>query len=204
MIISPKEPVTKTIAVVTSDSENVYIRFPETNEDFKSIIKNRLYFWDGWEYMRWRKRTNGARDRHAEIIRILLESGFIVESDEESIKKAQLKDYEKEHTRWVKAKNNLFVFGWYYNEDCYHEARKLPASRYDKPNVTVPMEYYEEVIDFCEINNFYIYESAKDLIELAKAKMNNILFFDEIENEDVFVDSDGIEQNKIDESLLDV
>lgn len=190
MIISPKEPVTKTIAYVYSDDNNVYIKFPESNEDFKDLIKNRLYFWDGWSTMRWCKKTRHPEHRHPEIIRLLLENGFIVESDEDNIKKAQLKDYIPESTRWVSAKDDKFRFCWYWNEDCYDEVRKLPASHYDKPCVTIPMEYYEEVIDFCEINGFDIKQSARNLIEQAKQKLNNILFFNcEEEYESVKTDN---------------
>ena len=177
MIISPKEPVSKTIAIVYSDNNNVYIKYPESNEDFRALVKNRLYFWDGWDMMRWRKKTECPEHRHPEIIRLLLENGFVVESDKDNIEKAQAKNYMPESTKWVSEKNGMFRFCWYRSEDCYDEVKKLPASRYDKPCITVPMEYYEEVIDFCDINNFDIRKSAIDLIEQAKTKLDNILFF---------------------------
>lgn len=201
MIISPKELITKTIAYVYSDNNNVYIKFPESNDTFKDLIKNRLYFWDGWNTMRWRKKTKYPEHRHPEIIRLLLENGFIVESDEDNVKKAQTKDYIPENTKWVSEKNNMFRFCWYRNEDCYNEVRKLPASRYDKPCVTVPMEYYEEVIDFCNINGFYIKQSAKNLIEQAKKRLDNILFFDCAEEEKAINTNDGY---VIHPDLLDV
>lgn len=199
MIISPKKPTTKTIAIVTNDNKHIYIKFPETNDNFRNIVKSRLYFWE-WIRMEWCKDTKKPLHRKAEIIRKLLEGGFIVESDDVSILRAQKKDYDPEPTRWVIAKDGLFKFRWYYNEDCYSEVRKLPASKYDKPYVTVPMEYYEEVVDFCEINNFFIYESAANLIEEAKQKLNNILFFCDTE----IIAKKEDDQYTIDKSLLDV
>lgn len=180
MIISPKESITKTIVQVYSDNEHVYLKFPETNDTFRKLVKSRLYYWDSYPNMRWCKNTNKPSDRQAEITRLLLESGFMVDTDNDTITRAQHRNYESEHTRWIENKDNhYFRFCWYWSEDCYNEVRKLPASHYDKPCVIVPLEYYEEVIDFAQINNFVMTNNAVQLIDIAKQKMQSILFFEE-------------------------
>lgn len=202
MIISPRKPVTKTIVVVSSDKSNVYIKFPETNEDFKMLIKNRHYFWDGWDTMRWRKKTKLPNDRHCDIVKALLENGFIVESNEEHIVKMQSGNYEPESLRWIKAKGNHFRFCWYRSEDCYNEVRKLPASKYDKPCVIVPMEYYEDVIDFADINGFKMTPSALSLVEKAKQRLDSVLFFDNLPKSEKPIQKTS--DFTIDKILLDV
>ena len=39
-----------------------------------------------------------------------------------------------------------FAIEWRRNEDYYEVARKLPRSRYGKPFVVVPQEYFDEVL----------------------------------------------------------
>lgn len=82
--------------------------------------------------------------------------------------------YEKEIRRWVQvvAKGEYkgwFLLGWRYSEDCYEAAKKITASKYDKPHVVVPQEHYDQVMDFAQRYGFYISPAAAKLAQLVEA-----------------------------------
>ena len=54
------------------------------------------------------------------------------------------------------------------NDNLYKAARKLPGSKWDKPSVVVPVEQFEEVIDFAGMYGFKLSEGAQEIASQAR------------------------------------
>jgi hypothetical protein len=63
-----------------------------------------------------------------------------------------------------------FAIEWWPSAgDFYREAKRLAASRYDKPSVVVPAEQFVEVLGFAEVHGFELSPGAAKLVEKARA-----------------------------------
>lgn len=175
--LRPERAVTETVAEILAAESSVELRFPEKREDFRQVVRFGLGY--TWETNRWlRKVTKWAgdpRDRAAEAGRELLAKGFVVRILDPVVReKAVSGDFEPECTRWVKLRvadprKGWFAIAWgERNEKLYAAARKLPGSRYEKGEVLVPSEQYEQVIDFAELNGFRLSDGAREAAEEAQ------------------------------------
>jgi hypothetical protein len=171
--IRPELSKTETVAEIILSDDALKVNFPEKRNDFWEIIKNDLNFnWSGeyWERHLGFKQGNPF-DRLVEVGNKLLSNGFIVLIyDKELRKRAINGEYTQECTRWISSLENkdILLVSWGRNEDFYKSARKLPASKYNKPYVTVKPEHFEAVEDFTKMYNFEISEGAKKVIAKAK------------------------------------
>jgi len=180
--VRPENPRTETVAEIRVKENTVEIFFPEKREDFREIVKNDLRMkWDG----KWKRdlllRNGTPEDRAAEAGHKLLAAGFIIRIFDDAIReKAITGDYEPECTSWILARIKGDYAGWLAiiwsrEDDFYDAARKLPGSRYSKPNVIVRPEHYEEILDFAEMYGFRIAEKAQALIDAARITKENTL-----------------------------
>lgn len=161
-----KEPV----KIVIKDD---YIRlYFHKDDNFIKFVKSENYKWD---YV-WERKINwlagNILDRAKEIGNKLLNEGYgIIAPTKEILDGAIKGEYEKEITRWIlnRKDTDLLAIWWRDKDDnLYSKARKITSSKWSSPSVTVKKEHYSEVLDFAEMNNFYVAESALKLIEKYK------------------------------------
>ena len=176
--VRPDEPVSDLAARVWCSDGVLFARFPEYNEDFRDAMHRQNLSWQRSE-RRWRRKLQPwhgrLRDRLVELCCEIIAAGFVCEIPHADLAEAvHEEDYEEEHTRWVLRRTagdyeDWFVIVWDRDvEDLYEEARDLPGSRYDKPDVVVPADAYDAVRDFAEKYDFRLSESAKALAEATE------------------------------------
>lgn len=173
--VAPKECKYKGIVEIKA-TDKVIKAFYEKNEKFIEIVKSLNYKWNGvWE------RTLGWNmgsyiDRAAELGNVLLNEGFSVCIFNEEIRRKAIEgDYVTECRKWILFKNsklNIWIID--KNDFLYKKARKLSGSSWDSPNVTVPIQNYEEVLDFAELYGFKITETVEKAIKEYKEKTESI------------------------------
>lgn len=214
IIVRPEDPKTETLVWLRVDGDKVAIDFPEKDEDFREIVRGLNYRWQETEWAR----IIGARagdpiHRVAELGRTLLAKGFSVVFPDELMREMAVSgEYEPECPRQVLARTSgehegWFVLWWMYKEDCYDAAKQITASRYDKPNVVVPPEQFEEVIDFAKIHKFRFSQGAFELVAQAKAMRESALVVSVEEkgvdwsDEDLNIPTLGWEDDDLDDDI---
>jgi len=179
--IQPENKQYNTIAEIKVSDDMVTVYYPR-NDEFYSIVKKQLnYTWSGSEwYKEISYKTGSAAERAAELGNRLLNTGFpIMILDPEIRRKAIKADYEPEHHRWIARRisgdyEDWFSISWTRDNDMYHEARRLPQSRYSSPDVVVKAEYYIEIQEFAELYDFRFSPGAKELIKEARERERTI------------------------------
>jgi len=171
-VIKPSEPVSQTIADISLKKDNIFILFPEKNNDFKEIIKEHGYRWNsGWE-KKLSFKTEDTEDRIAEVGHALLAGGFCIRVINSEIREKIISEnFIQEHTRWISVLSNkpaYFYIQWEYGDNMYDEARRITGARYDKPGIIVPMEHIDEILDFASLYKFKFSPQAGKLIEKAR------------------------------------
>lgn len=174
--VRPETPATETVAEIKAADNKVTVKFPEKREDFRLLIKQHGFTWTGDSWTRQLNTRNGnQQDRAAEIGHILLGSGFVIRIYDEAIRELAINGgYEEEQTRWITLytsgdnKGRLCI-GWGRDDDFYSAAKRLPTARYVKPDLSVAIEQFEQVLDFAEINGFSISVKAQEAIDHARA-----------------------------------
>lgn len=177
--VRPEKPITETVAEIRAGEKFVEVSFPEKREDFRQLVRYQLgYTWSKGKLV-WRrdlKVTNGTpHDRAAELGNRLLAAGFPIRVFDDTLRgHAVYGTFEPESKRWIAKRTSgkydgWFVITWPREEDFYKAAKRLRASKYDKPSIVVPAEQFQEVLDFAEMYQFSISDGAKSLIETAKA-----------------------------------
>lgn len=174
--VYPEKTVSNLVAEITiQNNKTIEVHYPERNEDFRLIMRGREFKWDdGWKRT-IDKFSGSVEDRAAEIGNKLLAAGFpILIYDEDIRKRAVAGEYSPEPTRWIMAVVDGNYKGWlsiswpYEGDNYYDAARKIPGSKYNRPNVVVPPESYQEVLGFAKIYDFSISEKAQTIIETSK------------------------------------
>lgn len=170
-----KPPRTETIATVSIAGNAVRVHFPEKREDFGDVVKAFDCHWSPPYWQRDMDKLSGSvADRAAELCRRLLDARFCVLAPSAEVQQmAATGEFQKETRRWVQVVikgeyKGWFLLGWRYSEDCYEAAKRITASRYDKPYVVVPQEHYDQVLDFAQRYGFHVSPAAAKLAELAK------------------------------------
>jgi len=181
--VRPEKPVTETVAEIRALENCIEVHFPEKRDDFREIVKVQLGM--EWSVNRWTRKLvkiNGTpADRAAEAGHRLLAAGFPVRIfDDETRQKAITGTYGPEHTRWIMCRVSGDYLGylsikWGRKEDFYRAAKGIKRSRYYKSNVVVPPEYFDEVLDFAQLYDFRISESAQKAIDVARQARESML-----------------------------
>ena len=181
--IRPKEPKTETVAEIRLLENAFEIYFPEKREDFREIVKAQLKM--KWNNGRWSRRLDSksgtAADRTTEAGHVLLAAGFSIRIFDQEIREKAIKgEYEIEATRWLMARTSgeykgWFSLSWDRNEDFYKVARKIAGSKYSRPDVVVPSEQFEQVLDFANMYNFKLSPGAERVVESARKAKEDAL-----------------------------
>lgn len=176
--VRPEKPITETVTEIRIQGNVVEVSFPERRDDFREIVKRKLNMEWNRSAQSWQRKislTDGTpADRAAETGHRLLAAGFCIRIyDPELRQKAIDGNYEPESTRWISRHtggdyDGWFALSWNRGEDYYEVARRLPGSRWDKPNVVVPPEQFEEVLDFADMYGFSLSPGAEELVAQAR------------------------------------
>lgn len=191
--LRPVKPATETVADISIFKNYISISFFETNDDFKSIIKDHGFSWGGFGvgYKReCNKFTGSALDRATEICILLLKAGFIISIDDDRLKEKILKkEFEPEQKRWIFKRTSGQYNGWfaiqfeYGNERIYKASRAITGSKWSNPSVVVPSYQFEAILDLKDSFNFELSEGAKELLEQARKTKEESLIIDMSETE---------------------
>lgn len=170
--VSPKDPVTPTVAEIHVENDSVVVDFPEKREDFREIVKFRLGY--QWKRASWQHEFPSdplrVTDFAAETGHTLLASGFPIRIFNEEIRKKAIDSvFTPYPTRWIRARTygaypGWFSLSWKRPDDLYRAAIRLPGARYDSPNVVAPASSFEAVLDFAERYDFTLSEMAHRVI----------------------------------------
>lgn len=175
--IRPERIITETVAEIRALDNAIEVHFPEKREDYWQLIKKQLHFtWTGSCWRRDLTIFNGMpADRAAEVGNRLLAAGFIIRIFNSEIRTAAIAGtFTQECTRWIKGITSgtyegWFSISWSCDEDFYKAAKAIKGSRYSKPNVIVPPEQFEQVLDFAEMYAFQLSAVARAVADKAKA-----------------------------------
>jgi hypothetical protein len=182
--VRPESPVTETIAEIRTLDKRVRVLFPEKIESFRLLMRKHGFTWstDRGYWFRELSNSNGAaHDRAAEIGHILLGNGFIIRIYDETVRAMAVNgNFAPEQTRWIKlftsgAEQGRLCVHWGRDEDFYKAAKRLPTARYAKPDVSVAVEQFEQVLDFAGINGFSISDAAMEAIDKARSARDSAL-----------------------------
>lgn len=170
-VLQPENSIDGTpVEIRVTDAEVSVIS--KKDEKIIDICKDKGY---SWKNGAWRKsisyRTGISIDRAADIANKLLSIGYPVTIDSaEATAKAVSAEFEPECTKWIFTNTNEKYKGWLIinwkerNSDLYNTARSLPRSRYDSPDVIVPIAYFREVEDFAGLYGFKFSPGAQKAI----------------------------------------
>lgn len=178
-IIEPSEVKHDGVVEIIPTKNKIEVKY-EKNEDFRLLVKDLGYKWDGVWFRNITEFTGSYIDRTAELGNKLLNAGFrICIVDYEIREKTINADYEEECYRWIKynIKYDKLAFEWYgMNTKLYNASRKLPGSKWDSESKStlVNLSHYEQVEEFAEMYGFKFSKSALQHIEEYKNNLKNV------------------------------
>lgn len=185
--IRPTTPKTETIAEISSVGNSVLVRFPEKRQDFWELIKKEMdYRWNGNAWvLNINTVTGPVEERIVEAGVRILAGGFCIMVHDASLRqRIIIGDYNMAPKCWVSKLTTGKYQGWFSirwkKGDWYHEAKRLPASKWDKDSssVVVPPEQFEELLGFAGHNEFALSDGAQELAEQARIKRQTAIVAD--------------------------
>ena len=162
---------TKPGVVEIKYTENYIKLYYPKDDDFRKIVKDHRYSWDGVWKRRINELTGDFPDRAGEIGKALLTGGFTVRFPDMAAKEKALTTYIPECDRWIKRFEDQLAIWWTpYNEKIYKAARSLPGAswEYNKQEMVVSAEFYKEIQAFAEKWEFRFTKKAEEIIEKYK------------------------------------
>lgn len=180
--IYPENRKVDAAAEVRLTPDSLQVSFPEYREDFRELMHKLHMKWNSWCWERRLRSWHGVpQDRAAETGHRILLARFPIRIFDQTIReKAIAGSYEPEHTRWVLGKfagnyEGWFAIKWARDEDFYKAAKRIPGSRYCKPDVVAPPDKFEYVLDFAKMYDFHISETARSIADTARETRSRIL-----------------------------
>jgi SNF2 family DNA or RNA helicase len=175
MILSPQEPTTKTIAVVSYCDSYILCSFREHNETFRKLMHKFRLSWSD-NHKAWKRslnqETNGTpQDRASELVANLIQSDFTIDTNEEIAQAVQGATWTHEQKFWIVCIENSFGIRWIgENDNLYNRSKLLPESHWntERKAIEVPTIHYKEVEGFAEEHGFLFTQKAQELLEKAK------------------------------------
>lgn len=169
--VLPEKPTTRLVAEIRTLAYAVEVVYPERWETFRELMHKLKFTWAG---LCWRRdmttQTGEARDRAAEVGHRLLNAGIPIRIYSDEVREMAVSGaYKPEPTRWVYRVDGGPYAGWFRltwpkGEDWYETAKRLHKSRYHKPDVVVPPESMDDLLDFAEMHGFSLSSSARKLV----------------------------------------
>lgn len=195
LTVEPEKRKKEGIASISVENNSIMARYIKDDE-FREIVKSLGYSWEGV----WCKKINECSgpeaDRVAELGNKLLANGFTVRfPNKEALNMAVSGKFSPECDNWVKynTEKEMLAVSWKgHNDKLYQEAKKLSGSKWYRGSMLVPVEFYNEVLDFADTMGFQISKRAKSEIESFKEE--EAKFIKEDVKEAVFEEKDGKEE----------
>lgn len=180
--LRPECAVSNIVAEIYIEDNIISVYFPKPLDSFNTIVRGMGYAWKNGMWKRAIDKFAGtAEDRAAELGHTLLANGFFVRIFDELLRLKVIQgDFEPEQTRWIMKRSKGDYAGWFAirwgsGEDFYDAARRITDSRYSAPNVVVPPEQFEQVLDFAEQYNFKLSEGAQNTAQEARKAKESML-----------------------------
>lgn len=182
MILSPPQPISPLIAVITTQDTTISTILPAKDARFNDRVKALGYTW-AYPACVWQRRINemfngSTTDRLIELAHTLLLVGFSVDVPDEFLTyRIAAGDYAPEVRRWVKKylPTGWFQLDWPRSDDFWHRAKHIPGCRYEPPLVLVPPDAYLEVQDFADQYGFKLSPGAQAICDAMSAKRRSVV-----------------------------
>lgn len=176
--VRPENQTKLVVPEILVQDNKVLVRSPK-DEALRLLVRGLGYrFSDGCWQKELTSFTGNAEDRAAEVGNALLLSGFAVIIHDESIRrKAVEADFTPECKKWVAIRTAGKYIGWLSisfpreRQDLYDAARRITGSRWDNPNVIIPIEYCTQVEDFADALGFQITPKAQSTISAYQKRI---------------------------------
>lgn len=195
LTVEPANKKKEGIVYISVENNSIMARYIKDDE-FREIVKSLGYSWEGVWCKKISEYSGSEEDRIAELGNKLLVNGFTVRfPNKESMGMAVSGKFSPECNNWVKynTEKEMLAVSWKgHNDKLYQEAKKLTGSRWHKGSMLVPVEIYNEVLDFAYTMGFQISKRAKSEIESFKEQ--SAKFIKEDVKEAVFEEKDGKEE----------
>lgn len=206
-VVKPENSDKPGIVEIKTDSENITAVYVK-DDDFIKICKSFEFKWTGKAWEKKISKYNGGTERAVELGYNLLKAGFVVKADKELAGRMVSGNFNKEQKNWVDFKGGKIVLIWEkYSKksDIYFsESKKLHGSRWSDGFMTVPVDSYQEIRDFAEINGFCISYEAEEAMNAAEEMRNKIETSEisEHEEEKVMTREEILEKKLMDDSVI--
>lgn len=186
--VRPEKAVTETVAEARVLEDAIEISFPERRDDFRELMHDKLHM--HWANTCWRReiipRNGTPIDRAVEAAHRLLAAGYPIRIFDPDIRARAISgQYEPECRRWVAVYvsgkyEGWFAVSWKKPDDFYRAAKRIGGARWNSPDMAVPPEKWEEVLDFARMYDFQLSASAQEAAMAAheardKALIVNVL-----------------------------
>jgi len=167
--VAPEKIYYPGIVKIKEEGDTIALDYMKNN-DFRTIVKELGYTWNGCWQRKLTEKTGSHSDRMAELGNRLLHAGFSIQIfDDETREKAISGEFKTEHKRWIQrySDTELGICFEYGDADVYKNAIKLAGAKYIKPLVVVDTSFVKEIDDFAQSYGFMYTEKAKNIIELC-------------------------------------
>lgn len=214
ILIRPANPIYSGVARIRITVSEVSVFVPDKHDTFRDVVRSLGYKWDGDVWTKSAK-PEKVLDAAAELGHELLSAGFWVAPPMGTVRDLIIKEtFEREPRRKILRvasglRKGWFAIQWPRSDNLYDAAKRIGGSRYSSPSVVVPPEFYDEVIDFAEVYDFWISPAAQEVIDQARAALNAALLVDfaprHLEDDalDLEIPSDDIDPELLDDDLAD-
>ena len=136
------------------------------NDQFMEIVKALGFSWgSGWTLNAGEK-TGTAENIAAELGSRLLNAGFAVRFDSQTLlDKAVRGDYTPMCRRWIQSHSKGFYISWPREDDHYRAAKSIPGAVYDRPGVAVPERSWAAVAGFAARYGYRLTAKAQEKLD---------------------------------------
>lgn len=208
------EVITEIVAELSIiNNDTIKIVFLEKLEIFRKTVKENDFIWVDGSWQRNIVSINGTiEDRVTEIAIKILSIGVTIRVYSDIIReKIKNCEYEVECKKWiyVTKDNTKFAISLHF-DGYYDKAKKIRGAKYSRPYIVVPVENYEEVLDFSEVHGYKLTNCAKEVVKnMIDIKNNSIKVapkIKKVETKEVIYNTlttPNINNTEIDESLKD-
>jgi len=179
LTIKPENSLYKESAKIKIDKiKNVIEIYFSKNNDFIEIVKSFGFRWYGvWQKdIYWH--SGKIEDRAIEIGNVLLNNGFPITMDNKELLDNAINGvFEPEQMRIVFVQENsdkLSIWNKKRNDKIYKIAKSIKSAKWISPTLQVKVDYYKEILDFAELYDFVVDDSAKNLIEQYKEESKKV------------------------------
>lgn len=192
------EPETKVKeGIVNISIEEGYIKAKYIkDDDFREIVKSLGYSWEGVWCKKITEYSGSERDRIAELGNKLLANGFSVHFPKTDSRDMAISgEFTPECTKWVKYNitRSMLNISWKERSDeIYQAAKKLSGARWHQGAMLVPIEFYNEVLDFADTMGFCISKRAENEIQSFQKEASRFIKKDV--KEAVFKEKNGMDE----------